>query len=527
MIGISGYWYLTNYGAALTSYALGRQVQKLGYEVTFIDVPKFIFPTREDYRDDKSPSRSFIKKHFTTTEKFEDINELYGLNKNFDCFLLGSDQMWNWHNGRYCEEEGFYLFDYVDSRKKIISYATSFGDSGFKGNTVDEWAFEKLLKRFDAISVRERTGAETVKNLIGKDVEHVLDPVFFLSKDEYKKVAALSSFKDNICEKYIFVYLLQPTEDKQQIVKEISEYFGLRVISLGDLDAGYVNYCGTSNWNMPHIDKVEIEDWLYLIDNAEYVVTDSYHGCCFSVIFNKKYMALTPRDGINRIIDMADTLQVVDRALFLNKRDPITLIRSDIEYDGINKTIEQLSAKSINWLKKSLTMDKNKADNDIIIELIPTKKKIEDFEDAILFLREQTEQIWQRYGKLQKQFLQLRKVTIRKYLLGRLRGKKVSIRGAGVHTSELMKLVGDDLRIECIYDPNVSISVFKDTNIPIVNTIAELQKYKVDVILISSFKYRNDMKADMENLMGDIEIVDMYEELRAQGVDIDTEFYIF
>lgn len=524
MIGISGYWYLTNYGAALTAFALARQLEKMGENVIFIDLPTHVFHTRDDYRDDNSPTRNFISKQFVVSKRYNSSYDLYELNDICDTFLLGSDQMWNWSKDRYLNEGGFYLLDFVDDKKKVIAYATSFGKENFDGSFLDKTAFRTYLRRFDALSVRESSGIKLVKELADKNATLVTDPVFFLSAEEYGGQSSKSGYSKISPEKYIFVYMLQPTAEKQKIVKEVSHAVGLKIIAVGDLDSGYKDFAGTSDWEIPRLNEICIEDWLCLIKNSDYVITDSFHGFCFSLIFEKRFIALKPRDGSSRFLSLAEYLNVKERLFFIGDRISAEIITKEVDYEVVAKRLRKFVRKSRDWLRNALVKKKSNDDYecDCLLRAYQLDKRLFSIENA--HFGQQLELLWKKYGYLKDQVIQGKKLATKFYLLNRLHGKNVAIRGGGIHTIELLKIIGREASVVCIWDPYSRDDYLED--IPLVKCFDDIKKYGSNLVLISSYKYRNEMLREIDELGCNIEIFDMYGEMAKEGIVYDSEFYL-
>ncbi|MDE6433444.1 MAG: polysaccharide pyruvyl transferase family protein [Lachnospiraceae bacterium] len=527
--GLVGFWYTQNYGAALTAYALERTVQKMGYSVLMIDAPGTLYGREDTVYDPSSPVRRFISQFCSVSERQESLYDLQKLNDNCNGFLLGSDQLWGWQEGRYHQLGAYYLLDFVNSDRKKVAYGTSFGKTKFVGDAEDKNAFGFLLGRFSDVSVRERDAVTICKESFGCDATWVVDPVFLLGADEYIRIERRSILDEAVLEEdYIFVYLLQPTKEKNRIIRHTAERLSKRVIAVSDLCPDYAKLYPCDNWEFEHYTELEVADWINLIRHAAYVVTDSYHGFCFSIIFRKEFFALTPRGGLNRFQTIAEITGLEDRIDICGRNTIEFENFKSIDYCAVWERLQREVDRSREWLENALKKELKIGSHERMYDMMRYDylRLKADYERQLLIDRE-------RYFALssmlrRKSFIE-RKYIVRTYLVQKLAGRHIAIRGAGVHTIELLKLLGStDFSILCIWDIKISSPFFEEY--PVIKDICELKKYGVDTILLSSWKYRGEMAEDAreqlkKNQMQDIEIIDFYEQLQNEGIPIDSEFY--
>ena len=349
-IGYVGWWDSINYGSALTSFAMNRTLKKLGKRVLMLEHGG-IRPTSNSY------GMEFAKKFFECSKITNDKN-FARFNNVCDTFLVGSDQLWNWWNIRH-NHMGFFFLDFVDKGHKKIAYATSFG----KDNT--DFPDDKRinvgynLSKFDSISVREKSGVDVCKNEFGVEATHVLDPVFLCDMDSYNEVIALSTHKKK--EKYVFSYVLDPTEDKIEMVRSVAKRLGLpyriAVDALRDNDEHSKKVTEELLANDPNVlTNLRIEDWLYYIANASFVATDSFHGFCFSIIFNKPVVAyINPRRGKARFESIAGTTGLESRLITASEQiNERGLLEKQIDYESVNKALDVERERSRKWLIDAL-----------------------------------------------------------------------------------------------------------------------------------------------------------------------------
>lgn len=254
----------------------------------------------------KRPKRFKRKLNF---EKFNDENICFSrywinkkrdrikANKFYDLFVCGSDQIWN---SEAEEIDGKYFADFAD-RKKRVSYAASFGIEYVVDERKKE--FKKYLSEMEKISVREQTGSEVVEALINQRPECHIDPTLLLSKNKWDFIA--DKFKKP-CEKYLFCYFLgKPTDHILNILNEYKKKNEkVNILSIWDRDDGTHNNVGPG-------------EFLGLIKNAELILTDSFHGTVFSIIYHKPFYTFS-RTGVKesmdtRVVSLLKLLELTDR----------------------------------------------------------------------------------------------------------------------------------------------------------------------------------------------------------------------
>ena len=262
--------------------------------------------------------------------------------------------------------------------------------------------------------------------------------------------------------------------------------------------------------------------------DADYVITDSYHGFCFSIIFRKQFIALKPRDGLNRFQTVAQITELEKRIDIGRKEELDSTCFSDIDYDQVWNKLEPEIERSRNWLAEALSREFIPKETDYLYDVMRFEnwKIREDYEKK---LKEARNQYFSMSCKLRKQSYITRRYIVRDYLIGRLGGKIVAIRGAGGHTDELLSILsGTDIDIRCIWDKNAKFDKYKE--LPVVKSITDPEISKVNAILISSWKYREEMKEDVfeeverYKIQG-IDVIDLYEELQQKGIPIDSEYF--
>ncbi len=212
-----------------------------------------------------------------------------GLRNRSNCFIVGSDQVWNplfWRN--IDEYSNAYFLKFADENKRI-AYAASFGISELPCKYND--LFKRGLDGIPYISVREQAGAEIVKKLTGREVPVLVDPTLLIDAEEWRALKMQPEWYRG--EKYILTYFLG---NVPPMIKKLAKEYDLKIYNLMDkecLDL-YVS---------------RVEEFLYLIDNAELVCTDSFHACVFSILFNTPFVVVSRQQkGVADMTSRLDTL---------------------------------------------------------------------------------------------------------------------------------------------------------------------------------------------------------------------------
>lgn len=358
-IGILTFHFAHNSGAVLQAYALQKALSKFGHEVYIIDyIPENmkklqykkykIFPNKKNLPLKIQFKIIFrliynfspIAKRITEYEKFqkENLNLTQRVNKeelkklDFDAYVLGSDQIWN--SGITVGFEDAYFGEFANKNKaKIISYAASLGQNEIENNE----EFKRLLKNLNVISLREKASVDFVKQYTDKAVIDVLDPTLLISKEEWEKRFDLKINE----KKYVLFCIINQQQKDLEFAKKIAKENILKLIILRD-------YKDIRNFNFKILINTPY-NFLRLIKNAEYVVTDSFHGIVFSIIFRKEFFVIRRESKFLRIESLLDMLQIKGRIIGEEIQE--------IDYGNVYKILEKEREKSIKFLKDSLKED--------------------------------------------------------------------------------------------------------------------------------------------------------------------------
>lgn len=348
-VGIVGWWSNLNYGGTLTYYALNRAIENTGRTVLMVQRS---CGANDRPREDTVP-KNFARKHYNISRR-RTYNELPSLNDVCDAFVAGSDQLWNPHLMQWSGAEFFLSF--VSRERTKVAYATSFGNIDHCDAPFVE-RYRPLLAELDAISVREDYAVDICRREFGLPAVQLCDPVFLCDPDEYRRIADDSGRK--YPERYVMNFILDPDGEKLKASRYIREKLGItgsvNYTDLQDVEAKVAGFEGEEVCaNAP------IEDWVKAYRDAEFVVTDSFHGTCLAVLFNKPFISLANRKrGEKRFVSLLKWLGLMDRLVYqpadvMEKAD----LFDPIDYDAVNARIAQYRAQGLAWLEDALNSKK-------------------------------------------------------------------------------------------------------------------------------------------------------------------------
>lgn len=359
-VGIYGLWYGRNYGSMITYYALDCVVKSFGYSTAMIKNP--LGRTDLDLTT-LTPSHPliFADKHYNVTP-FYNLNQMSALNDICDKFLLGSDQMWFYNLSHPYRQT--YFFDFVNDDRIKVAYATSFGREQYTGPAEEKIITKKNLQRFNAISLRDDFSKEILLHDFGIDANIMIDPVFLCNVGEYEKL--INNVHIEIDLPFIFAYILDPNAEIGRALQTIAEKTDRKIVVIFDELNNFAEQperiteiLKIKPDNFIFLTKATVEEWLWCFKNAEFVFTDSFHGTCFSIIFEKNFIVKKNNNrGGRRFEFLLDTLKLKDQMAesdqdILTKFDQV-YYKGTVEYKFAKKALDKLTKEGINWLRSSL-----------------------------------------------------------------------------------------------------------------------------------------------------------------------------
>ena len=342
-IGILTHPLRFNYGGILQCYALTVCLKKMGHDpivirrefdksfflwewiraiLRFMHFPRYYSSNAVDRTVNIRP---FVDKYIVRTLPIRSQKQIKKVCRKYDLdvVIVGSDQVWR---ADYAMNFGYnYFLDFVPSSVVKLSYAASFGLSEWGYTNEQTLHIKDLLKNFRGISVREEDGVRLCRRYLDIDVQLMADPTMLLSVADYDMISSSRLIKDN----FVFIYWLGdkteiiPTIDKYKAEGKIVVYVGLRDVK-----------------ELP-----SIENWLSYIKYADIVVTDSFHGCVFSLLYHRPLQVFENKSGgYGRIMSLIHLLG-------LNEEQ---LLQSDYNYDIIEKKILEIHDKSKRFVLNSI-----------------------------------------------------------------------------------------------------------------------------------------------------------------------------
>lgn len=347
----------TNYGGILQAFALQTYLKNRGHEVVLIDrrwnkdylsrIKHFLkFQKRSDYKKISVNTSRFINTHINP--KTKPISSESQLKKvvseyQFDLIVVGSDQVWRLD---YTKEfsDNFFL-NFIENKKTLkASYSASFGEDYWDQPAETTKKISGYLKQFDIVSVREDSAVKLCKEYFNVKAEHHVDPTMLLSTKDYTNL--IHAEKTNKNENDILVYMLDITDDRKEAIKLVSNQLNSTPF--------YINVKSKN----PK-DKIEdricpkVTNWIQGFYDAKFVITDSFHGCVFSIIFNKPFVAYGNKErGLTRFISVLKMFGL-EKRLILNKDElNSSLVKEKIDWNRVNDILSIQQSKSDDFFKR-------------------------------------------------------------------------------------------------------------------------------------------------------------------------------
>lgn len=376
-IGIITLPFNWNYGGILQTYALQFALKKLGHDSYTINrntapmslklkvlsyvrrsILKIVFrkdvvvrtwPTKEEEKTIRQHTDRFIRENVQITDLFKSEKDFKNIGKyNFKAFVTGSDQVWRPKYSPVLENH-FLGFLPKNGDVKKIAYAASFGVGNWEFNARQTKICASLAQSFDQISVREDSAVNLCKEKLKVDSVVALDPTMLVDKEEYVKLVE----KDNIPQLpgTLLNYILDLTPDKKKIVDQVADEFTIKPVSI--MPKGIFREVGKHK--LDDCICPPVTNWLRGFMDAKFVVTDSFHGTVFSIIFNKPFLAIgNAKRGITRFSSLLKILGLEDR-LVLNYDESIKeKINTPIDYEKVNTILDQKKKEAYQFLENSL-----------------------------------------------------------------------------------------------------------------------------------------------------------------------------
>lgn len=361
-----------NYGGILQAYALTAVLKEMGHEAVVINKPQYryispylkyfiyawrlfqkfilrkpnIFVFKENYFNKLQQSYEHTRVH---TSRFindnvptKTIKRFAELERNdFDAIVVGSDQIWRpmFIDDPLCAkvEDAFLGFARMWKIKRV-AYAASFGVEKWEYTPEQTLSIQPLAKLFDAISVRESSGVKLCQDHLGVMAQHVLDPTLLLTAADYDRFAVKGEFPQG----KLLYYILDVNEKKQALVN--------RIVSL--LPYEICNAQATNDTNV----QPPVENWLKAFRESEFVVTDSFHACVFSILYHKPFVVLgNEHRGNDRICSLLQMFHLEHRIVQGEQTDIEKIVSEPIDYTEVDCILDEKRDEAMAFLKRSIS----------------------------------------------------------------------------------------------------------------------------------------------------------------------------
>lgn len=367
----------SNYGGVLQAYALQTVLKRMGHDVLEVELKKnlrwqypplwkmplsfgkrFLFKYIVRRKNQKILLERYERKIYPLLvhdilefiskyiKQFK-VDKFIDCKGKFDAFVCGSDQIWRYKYYPLFEGDiaNVYLKFLGDDSCKRIAYAASFGTDNWEYPAKETAECKNWIQKFDTVSVRENTGVKLCSTYYDIKAKHVLDPTMLLSKEDY--VALIEKSDVPKSKGNLFCYILDNTDEKMNVVKNIEKQRHLSSFFMnGD--------CG--NWTEDLEKRIQppVESWLRAFYDSEFIVTDSFHACVFSILFHKQFLVIGNKErGLARIYSLLSMFGLEDR---LTSDTGLDINRmKTIDYDRVDEILAKHREGSRTFLIQSLT----------------------------------------------------------------------------------------------------------------------------------------------------------------------------
>jgi len=360
----------TNYGGILQAYALQTVLERMGHEVQVLDreqkmhVNKYRFPLSVAKRVVKKyilgrKIRIFQEHYFNRTYPiisqytqpfidkyihYRNVDDLSTLRPNeYEALVVGSDQIWR--PSYYSKiENAFFAFAKDWTHVKRIAYAPSFGTNKWEFNDLQTQECKELIKMFNLVTVREDDGVGLCHSYLGVKATHVLDPTMLLDAADYEALVRQAG-KVEAHPHILLSYVLDSSEHASSVIRQLAEARGLTPF--------YVS-SKVEDVFAPLSDRIQkpVEEWLNGFMQADIVITDSFHACVFSILFNKPFVVLgNKKRGMSRFTSLLKLFGLEDR--LVSSMDEIAQL-GEIDWAQVNAKRQALKKKCLQMLEEGL-----------------------------------------------------------------------------------------------------------------------------------------------------------------------------
>lgn len=360
-----------NYGGILQAYALTLTLNHLGHDVIFLDVKRnklkkshaFIqslrrwlknkvlnkpgpyYPNQTELEFISNKTRNFVEKKIQPSSGWMQLSELPEFSQGLDAIIVGSDQVWR---PEYCPSIEFYFLGFTPKSIRKISYAASLGTDDWRFSDQNALIAKNLLRKFNAVSVREKSAVDLIRDNMEVSAVQCCDPTLLLDTTEYLNIADIANMPSG--GGGLFCYILDPEESRMQGLENIGASLGYPIFY--NMPKTFNKYFSKDpeSYVFPNV-----ESWIECFQKSDFVITDSFHGCMFSIIFNKPFIAIANKErGLTRFKSLLEIYNLENRLFESVKNIDLNILKDKINWDLVNKIKKSQKEQGIHFLKKAL-----------------------------------------------------------------------------------------------------------------------------------------------------------------------------
>ncbi len=364
-LGIITYHRVRNFGSVLQAFGLYKYLENQGYNTEIIQYEPEGHRTRKEFFG--VPNTSLIKKVIYLLASFPMRTKLHFIYKKFrkkhlkmsdhiyfskhdfiekkckyDVYITGSDQVWNSRYNALNDTIGYaYYFDFTEDEEKRIGYSVSFGEESLDMSANPK--ISQLVNRYSHIGVREKSGLAKLESLGFNHAVHTIDPTLLLTKNDWAEL-----FEDTkIKEPYLLIYDPQRADSEKfkEYALYIAKRYGLKIVKISK---EYIKPAWVDIVIYPSVNQ-----WLTLVNNADYVLTNSFHGIAFCVNFQKEFCCIRANSANNRVTEFLDFMNLNDRFVTTIEECENNLSKK-IDYSDVSERISKLRNESCEYLKTAI-----------------------------------------------------------------------------------------------------------------------------------------------------------------------------
>lgn len=340
-------WHEKNYGAELQAYATVKALRQLGHQVEMIDIrlsdchkPNLngmIGNIVSSFGPAHHKFSEFWRKNIPVTKRYHSLEQLQNDPPESDVYMVGSDQVWNSDlTGDFAK---LFFLDFGGDQVKRISFASSFGTQQWGATHLTE-DVKKLIGRFDYLGCREQSGVDILRDTFNVPATLTIDPTLLF--DQYPELTGTL-----VPKRTLVCYPLSKDPDLVNFAKEIASRLGLQLVNNNQ-----------TSMVLRHItwDRVSIEEWVRNIAESQFVITRSFHGLVFSILYRKSFAIIANTNNRStRLLNLLQHLGIADRYFeSFHACEEAQPWNTSIDYEAVHDKLKSLRKDSFDFLNKSL-----------------------------------------------------------------------------------------------------------------------------------------------------------------------------